>query len=475
MYEKNREIETAYVLDDANIKVAETHTAKMEEHSTIPIVLDLHPSALWPWKNAAEQDEPYASEQDEPDRGSQVIILSPTVYDPRVHRRAATAPADSAKPMPIKGHDVFPRMPKSPWPMTRDVDEDSEEESPHSSPELECQVVSPLQFQFGSPETVVLPTPTYGSRQRLRTAPEAAAPTPTPTPPSPPLRCALVSAKRVSLFERRALTNPDVRKKRIMYSDTRQHCGPLRQTTIDSAGRHVTVVTPRTACGWKYRRTDGLAPATPVPSSAKTDGSPSETSWSGGGPRSCPQSRLVGPLRSTPSLPLLARRQPMVRSQQHVATSPYVEMLVAADAVPRLHGTLASLCAWLLLAGFIMLPGPVGALGAVASVCVGVGASGVLALAVLWRTNYVWLIGRVYHPGLLAALAGLVSTLTTVYVHDSSQWAASAQAALALEAASTVFFAVGLLRGENLLLRRLRVEHKEPARPRSHAPFFSMV
>jgi len=97
--------------------------------------------------------------------------------------------------------------------------------------------------------------------------------------------------------------------------------------------------------------------------------------------------------------------------------SPYINMLLHLDKIPRLHNALASLFTWLLLAGYVILPGAftsirnsrvlseeAGAAGkavvkaaqtwpvlTVASICCVGGASGMCWLWYRWKSNYIWL------------------------------------------------------------------------------------
>lgn len=121
----------------------------------------------------------------------------------------------------------------------------------------------------------------------------------------------------------------------------------------------------------------------------------------------------VGPAR-----PYLAR-VPSVQTR-------YMEMLLHLDEIPRLHNILAALFTWILLAGFLIVPGTftsfknssafknasenesndvarailrsinnIGLLWVSGAFC-GAGTLGCLWLWFRWRTNYVWLLNRVF-------------------------------------------------------------------------------
>jgi hypothetical protein len=44
-----------------------------------------------------------------------------------------------------------------------------------------------------------------------------------------------------------------------------------------------------------------------------------------------------------------------------------------------------------------------------------------------WRQNFVWLLNKIFMPGCLNSLAGLISTLTNVYSQQSGSWSITAR------------------------------------------------
>lgn len=147
--------------------------------------------------------------------------------------------------------------------------------------------------------------------------------------------------------------------------------------------------------------------------------------------------------------------------RQNTLQTRYMEMLLDLDKVPRLHNILASFFGWLLLAGFVVFPGTftsvqdelssdpglAGTAAAalldrvdnlpllvVAAVACGIGALGLLGLALRWRRNYVWLLNRVFLPAATNALAGLISTLVAVYAQKGGSWSIMAKVTGAVEA-----------------------------------------
>ncbi|KAJ6551388.1 hypothetical protein B0H19DRAFT_1157441 [Mycena capillaripes] len=115
-----------------------------------------------------------------------------------------------------------------------------------------------------------------------------------------------------------------------------------------------------------------------------------------------------------------------------------MNMLLALDGIPRLHNMLAAFFTGILLAGFVLLPGTFTSLQSVgtganenekvvidavqhlplfviAFVCSGIGVLGMLWLWWRWNQNYIWLNNRIFLPGALNSLAGIISTLVNVY------------------------------------------------------------
>jgi hypothetical protein len=128
-----------------------------------------------------------------------------------------------------------------------------------------------------------------------------------------------------------------------------------------------------------------------------------------------------------------------------------MDMLLALDTIPRFHNILASFFTWILLAGFVIFPGTFTSLSAsdklnashtaseilhsikhvqllvIAGICCGIGAGGMLWLWWRWRENFVWLLNKIFMPGCLNSLAGLISTLTNVYSQQGGMWSITAR------------------------------------------------
>ncbi|KAL2017990.1 hypothetical protein VTK56DRAFT_1370 [Thermocarpiscus australiensis] len=173
------------------------------------------------------------------------------------------------------------------------------------------------------------------------------------------------------------------------------------------------------------------------------------------------------------------------------AQTPYMSMLLSLDKIPRLHNILVSFFAWILLAGYVVIPGsftsvkrkqeeggieiPIGGGGAgklvltrantaamvIGFVCICAGMFGLAWLALRWRRNYVWLLNKLYMPLILNSLAGLLATVTSVYAQQAGDWSTQATITAILEASilgvNMLFFFVY----NYWLLQRIRDDHEE--------------
>lgn len=134
----------------------------------------------------------------------------------------------------------------------------------------------------------------------------------------------------------------------------------------------------------------------------------------------------------------------------------YMEMLLHLDQIPRLHNILSSAFTWILLAGFLVVPGTftsfknsqafkeadsdesnavahaivrsianIGLLWVSGAFCI-IGGLGCIWLWFCWRQNYVWLLNRIFLPACLNSAAGLLTTVVNVYTAQKGVWSSSA-------------------------------------------------
>ncbi|KAL2264760.1 hypothetical protein VTJ83DRAFT_7270 [Remersonia thermophila] len=205
---------------------------------------------------------------------------------------------------------------------------------------------------------------------------------------------------------------------------------------------------------------------------------------------------------------------------EHREQSPYAKLLLSLDRIPRSHTMAATLFAWLLLAGFVIVPGSFTSpdrapssspptqqqpppqppqrrqpavelppldddddddsgrrvpLSPANTACVVlgfllvlVGSFGAAWLALRWRRHHIWLLNKLYAPLVLHALAGGLATVAAVYAQHGGRWCPQAVVTGVVE---SVVFAVSfvlLVLYNQSLLRILRkggvVETKEKGR-----------
>jgi hypothetical protein len=169
--------------------------------------------------------------------------------------------------------------------------------------------------------------------------------------------------------------------------------------------------------------------------------------------------------------------------------SRYTEMLLNLDTIPRMHNICASFFSWLVLAGYVVFPGTFTSLSdlsddpdvgdrsalasrvltsvknvpllVVAALCCGVGVAGILWLAACHRRNYVWLLNRLFLPSVMNGLAGLISTLITVYTTQGGDWSVTAKVSAIVEGFCAGIGGILFVLFNNLLLQRVKRKHGE--------------
>lgn len=161
----------------------------------------------------------------------------------------------------------------------------------------------------------------------------------------------------------------------------------------------------------------------------------------------------------------------------------YTNMLLALDRIPRLDNLLASFFTWLLLAGFVLFPGTFASLQTVsvggtvtvealhaiqhvslfviAWICTGIAAMGMIWLWWKWMNNYVWIVNKIFMPGFMNSLAGLLSTIANVFGAQHGQFTSASITTLAVTGGAAVI--TGLLVAAYSLggIRRVRAQHEK--------------
>ncbi|KAJ5084787.1 hypothetical protein NUU61_009366 [Penicillium alfredii] len=138
------------------------------------------------------------------------------------------------------------------------------------------------------------------------------------------------------------------------------------------------------------------------------------------------------------------------RISHNIFVTRYVRMVVESDQIPWKHNVLASAAHWVLLAGYLVIPGTFtslqksdslnGTLGsseagevilktiqnppllAMACVLFLLGSMAMGWLFWKYRDNYIWLLNRLFLPTLLNALAGLLTTFINIYTAHHGDW-----------------------------------------------------
>ncbi|KAL7784374.1 hypothetical protein V8C37DRAFT_357951 [Trichoderma ceciliae] len=187
-------------------------------------------------------------------------------------------------------------------------------------------------------------------------------------------------------------------------------------------------------------------------------------------------------------------RYPRPLHLQHTNSehSRYVQMLLQQDDIPLLHTILASIFVWLLLAGFLVFPGTFTSLQhsvetkgdddhtfgdqaakllvrsiknipllVIAAVMCGISATGMLILTIKHAKNYVWIVNKLFLPGMTNSLAGLVSTLIGVYSQQQGTWSITAKITAIVEGASLCVCGSLFLLYQLAFLKQVKASHGE--------------
>ncbi|KAI5794268.1 hypothetical protein DFH27DRAFT_565720 [Peziza echinospora] len=179
-------------------------------------------------------------------------------------------------------------------------------------------------------------------------------------------------------------------------------------------------------------------------------------------------------------------------------TSRYIHMLLSIDTIPKIYNLLAAFSTWILLAGYVLLPGtftsiqnmPHGPLDKndpdydpedppnaiqvwilervrntpllyVATACSAIGVLGMCALWFKWRRNYVWILNRIFLPGMLNSLAGIISTVVNVHTAQQGKYSLTAIITVVVTASSTAINGILWLVYNYWALRKVQELHRQ--------------
>ncbi|KAK2467910.1 hypothetical protein APHAL10511_000205 [Amanita phalloides] len=172
-----------------------------------------------------------------------------------------------------------------------------------------------------------------------------------------------------------------------------------------------------------------------------------------------------------------AIKEKTLETQEPSTVTQYMNMLLALDEIPRIHNLAASFFTWILLAGFVLFPGTFASLRnnaaakdavdlinhiplfVIAFLCCGIGAAGMGYFWWRWMNNYVWLVNKIFLPGLLNGFTGVISTLASVYGAQNGEFSSASKTTIIVTTSTT--FICGVLTSYYLLwkIRRMKLEH----------------
>ncbi|KAF3031688.1 hypothetical protein E8E12_000490 [Didymella heteroderae] len=168
--------------------------------------------------------------------------------------------------------------------------------------------------------------------------------------------------------------------------------------------------------------------------------------------------------------------------------TPYMAMSIQANQMPALYDICAGVFAWITLAGYVVLPntftslqtahsldGTVGGKAIqdtvrnvqilpLAGVLCGVGLVGSCSLWWVWRRNYVWLMSRIFMPGLSHSLIGLLTTVVNVLAAQGGNMSLTARVTVAVTTACGGIMLVLIVVYNQLLNRLITAQDREVAR-----------
>lgn len=162
------------------------------------------------------------------------------------------------------------------------------------------------------------------------------------------------------------------------------------------------------------------------------------------------------------------------------APTRYVNMLLALDDIPEMFNMMASFFTWILLAGFVLFPGTFTSLQqqqlsgveaqllnvvsniplfVIAWICTGIGSIGMIWLWWRWQRNYIWIVNRIFVPGLLNSLAGVISVLSNIYGVQHGTYGTTSESAIIVTVAVAVVCACLIVIYQFWLLGNIKKEH----------------
>ncbi|KAL2801547.1 hypothetical protein BJX63DRAFT_417150 [Aspergillus granulosus] len=175
--------------------------------------------------------------------------------------------------------------------------------------------------------------------------------------------------------------------------------------------------------------------------------------------------------------------------------SRYIRMLLQVDHMPWIYNAMASVANWVLLSGYLVIPGTFTTLQksqkveqalvdnsagkailgsiqnppllAIACVLFAVGAMLLAWLFWEWRENYIWIANRIFTPVAMNAAAGLATTLINIYTAKSGNWSIMAVITTVMTGTSFLCSSLLVIWYKFFKLKRVEEEHEAEMRARA--------
>ncbi|PYH40989.1 uncharacterized protein BP01DRAFT_377369 [Aspergillus saccharolyticus JOP 1030-1] len=154
------------------------------------------------------------------------------------------------------------------------------------------------------------------------------------------------------------------------------------------------------------------------------------------------------------------------------------------------YNLLSSFASWVFLAGYLVVPGTFTTLEttiknsssqstmnrrilgtiqnppliAISFICFLFGLAIMVFLFYRWRSNYIWLINRLFIPNLLNATAGLITSFISIYTAKNGDWSIMALLSIIITGLSAVIYLALTLVYKFWKLQKVIEEHKRVTR-----------
>ncbi|RDL30194.1 Uncharacterized protein BP5553_10472 [Venustampulla echinocandica] len=149
----------------------------------------------------------------------------------------------------------------------------------------------------------------------------------------------------------------------------------------------------------------------------------------------------------------------------------YIDMLLQLDTISTLHNILAGVSTWLLLAGYMVLPGTFTSIRNSRALLEEAGKAGKAVVKAAQNVPLLWLAGICcilgaagmccLWPGLLNSAAGFLATMVNIYTARSGYWSISAIVTATVTGSCTTIMIVIFVVYDKWLLTNIKKEHEK--------------